>query len=67
MLSLIDEKKPAAKKRGDAAAKPASALPRIGGKPPAAKPATAAQAPVDEPARKSVEDAKKEALNLFDE
>ncbi len=63
VLSLIDEDKPVAKKRAPASAK--SALPRIGGKPAPAKPAAKASVP-DEP-KKSVEEAKKEALNLFDE
>ncbi len=64
VLSLIDDDKPAPKKRAAAPAK--SALPRIGGKPAApAKPAAKAAAP-EEP-KKSVEEAKKEALNLFDE
>ncbi len=62
VLSLIDEEKPAPKKRPAAPVK--SALPRIGGKPPpkpAAKPAA-----LEEP-KKTVAEAKKEALNLFDE
>ena len=67
VLSLIEDTKPAPKKRGDIAQHKAGAgLPRIGGKPtPAPKPAEA-PAPVEEP-KKTMEDAKKEALNLFDE
>lgn len=64
VLSLIDDSKPAARKRGEAT-KSGSALPRIGGKPTPA-PKAAAAAPAEEP-KKTVEDAKKEALNLFDE
>lgn len=64
VLSLIDDSKPAAKKRGEAP-KSGSALPRIGGKP-APAPKAAAAVPAEEP-KKTVEDAKKEALNLFDE
>lgn len=63
VLSLIDESKPAPKKRGEVS-KTGSALPRIGGKP-TPKPAEPA-GPAEEP-KKTVEDAKKEALNLFDE
>ncbi len=67
VLSLIEDTKPAPKKRGDIAQHKAGAgLPRIGGKPtPTPKPAEA-PAPVEEP-KKTMEDAKKEALNLFDE
>jgi translation initiation factor IF-2 len=62
VLSLIDNEKPAPRKRGPNPSK-VSALPRIGGKPP---PPVEAAKPPAEP-RKTVEDAKKEALNLFEE
>jgi translation initiation factor IF-2 len=64
VLSLIDDVKPAPKKRGPNPGK-ASALPRIGGKPTPAAAVTPAQPPAEP--KKTVEDAKKEALNLFEE
>lgn len=65
VLSLLDEDKPSAKKRTGST--PKSALPRIGGKAAPAAPEKSPVPSVDLEPKKSVEDAKKEALNLFED
>jgi len=65
VLSLLDEDKPSAKKRSAPASK--STLPRIGGKAAPATPDAPSAPSAEREPRKSVEDAKKEALNLFED
>jgi translation initiation factor IF-2 len=66
VLSLIDEEKPKSKA---VTRKTASALPALGAKPaPVAAPEPQnAESEASEPAKKTVDDQKKEALNLFEE
>jgi translation initiation factor IF-2 len=62
VLSLIDDEKPKTK---PAARREATPLPALGAKPAPVAPPT--PEPEPEPARKTVDDQKKEALNLFEE
>ncbi|MCA1962522.1 MAG: hypothetical protein LDL31_01095, partial [Prosthecobacter sp.] len=64
VLSLIDEEKPAKPK---AARKEGSVLPAIGAKPTAPEPVQPQEPDPAEPVKKTVDDQKKEALNLFEE